>query len=445
MSRDALVIGINNYSYFSKKLNAPANDAEEIRKLLKQYGKFNVLTPMPMGLNDNNEPCIKKDGIVTTNMLYDAIGTLFNPKGSSIPEMALLFFSGHGLRKEKNGITEGFLAASDTNSNAGNLGISLDWLSKLLCQSPVRQQVILLDCCYSGEILNFEEDNPGLHGKDKVVRCFIAASREFEEAFEISGKHGLLSSVLIEAFNKRINGFVTNHYLIDFINEKFRGSIQKPIFYNSSDEIIIAEISTPVIEEKKPVVNPKCPYKGLRYFDNTDEDADNFYGRVNLTDDLTEKVSTSNFLAVVGPSGSGKSSVVRAGLLHQLKLGKRLSGSDQWASYIFHPDKYPLDNLIMSFIDTSHSPSEITNQFNTVKERINASSQGLERFLAEKAGTGRVVFVVDQFEEIFTLCDDKKKRQEFFEILLGVLPLIQNKLCLVIAMRADFLVMFLDN
>jgi len=76
MSRDALVIGINNYSYFSKKLNAPANDAEEIRKLLKQYGKFNVLTPMPMGLNDNNEPCIKKDGIVTTNMLYDAIGTL---------------------------------------------------------------------------------------------------------------------------------------------------------------------------------------------------------------------------------------------------------------------------------------------------------------------------------------------------------------------------------
>src|SRR3990172_1317041 len=256
MSKDALVIGINNYNNPFKKLNAPANDAEDIRKLLKQYGKFNVLTPMPMGLNDNNEPCIKKDGIVTTNMLENAIGKLFNPKGSNIPEMALLFFSGHGLRKEKSGITEGFLAASDTNKS-GNWGVSLDWLRKLLCQSPVRQQVILLDCCYSGEILNFEEDNPGLHGKDKVFRCFIAASREFEEAFEISGKHGLLSSVLIEALKKRINGFVTNHYLIDFINEKFRGSIQKPIFYNSSDEIIIAEISTPVIEEKKPVVNPK--------------------------------------------------------------------------------------------------------------------------------------------------------------------------------------------
>ena len=163
MSRDALIIGINSYDRL-KSLKSPSEDAEAIAQLLEQYGEFRVKRFPAIKDKETGQSKVGQTTKVSLTQLEEALIQLFNPKGESISETALLFFSGHGLRKDR-GITEGFLASSDVNTSVGHWGLSLQWLRRLLQASLVRQQIIWLDCCYSGELLNFEEANSRSHAR----------------------------------------------------------------------------------------------------------------------------------------------------------------------------------------------------------------------------------------------------------------------------------------
>ncbi|NMG19457.1 pentapeptide repeat-containing protein [Brasilonema bromeliae] len=440
MSRDALVVGINTYSYERlTALTAPAQDAEAIATLLQNYGEFNVKRLPGVKDKQNNTIRVGQKTQVTLTQLEEAIVQLFKPEGKNIPDTALLYFSGHGLRKNK-GIQEGFLATSDVNPDLGNWGIRLKWLRELLQESPIKQQIIWLDCCYSGELLNFAEADPGDRGKGRD-RCFIAASREFEVAYEaISSNHSVLTDALLQALDPKRNSgtWVTNYTLIDVLNQRLQAFPQRPLFANSGGAINLTRTwKVPDIESSHSVVTSICPYRGLQYFDCTPEDAQYFYGREALTDQLLERVRAGNFLAVLGASGSGKSSVVRAGLLYQLRLGRRLSGSETWQIKIFQPGEHPLQSLALAFVDSELSGIDRASQLAKAEELIAKKAEGL-RYLIDTADTKRVLLVADQFEEVFTLCKDITERQQFFECLLGALEKTGDKLCLVLTMRADF-------
>ncbi|NJL61102.1 MAG: hypothetical protein HC903_03770 [Methylacidiphilales bacterium] len=441
MSRDALVVGINTYSYERlSNLTAPGQDAEAVAKLLEDYGDFNVRRLPVTPDKENNIPRVALGRKVTLTQLEDAIAQLFKPEGRNIPDTALLYFSGHGLRKSRGGIHQGFLATSDVNPDVGNWGLSLQWLRQLLQSSEVKQQIIWLDCCYSGELLNFAEADPGDRGKGRD-RCFIAASREFESAFEeIGTNHSVLTTALLQALEPKEKQ-VTNYTVVDVIDQNIAKFPQRPIFANSGGIIYLTRTQTKVEQTKEIVENAVtsniCPYRGLQYFDFTEEDAKYFYGRQAITDTLIEKVRQNNFLAVLGASGSGKSSVVRAGLLYQLQQGKKLSGSDTWQLRIFRPGEHPLQSLAQAFLDTDLSDIQRASQLQQAEELINKGSQGLGQ-LIDAASSERVMLVIDQFEEVFTLCQNSQERQHFFETLLTALQRCGRKLCLVLTMRADF-------
>ncbi|MFN6560496.1 MAG: pentapeptide repeat-containing protein [Nostoc sp. ChiSLP01] len=434
MSRDALVVGINTYDRL-KSLNAPASDGEAIAQILQQYGEFQV-TRLP-GVKDKENQTIRigKQTKVSLTQLEKAIVQLFKPDGKP-PDTALLYFSGHGLRKNV-GIQEGFLATSEVNPDAGNWGLSLQWLRRLLQESEVRQQIVILDCCYSGEVLNFAEADPGDRGKGRD-RCFIAASRDFEVAFEeINSQHSVLTAALLKGLEPKQDRWVSNYTLVDLLNQQYHPFPQRPIFANSGEAINLTRKWNYSPVNSTVEISAICPYKGLSYFDCTEADAKLFYGRTALTDELLEKVRSGNFLAVLGASGSGKSSVVRAGLLYQLKLGRRLSGSDTWQLKIFRPGINPLQNLALAFVESELSDIERASQLAKAEELIAKGAVGLGQLITASQ-TQRVVLVVDQFEETFTQCQDITKRQQFFKCLLGALQGDDNKLCLIITMRADF-------
>ncbi|MEH1863110.1 MAG: pentapeptide repeat-containing protein [Nostoc sp.] len=434
MSRDALVVGINTYDRL-KSLNAPAADGEAIAQILQQYGEFR-LTRLPAVKDKENETIrIGKQTKVSLTQLEKAIVQLFKPEGKP-PDTALLYFSGHGLRKNL-GIQEGFLATSEVNPDTGNWGLSLQWLRRLLQESEVRQQIVILDCCYSGEVLNFAEADPGDRGKGRD-RCFIAASRDFEVAFEdINSQHSVLTASLLKGLEPKQERWVSNYTLVDLLNQEYHPFPQRPIFANSGEAINLTRKWDSSVVNSTVQVSAICPYKGLSYFDCTEADANLFYGRTALTDELLEKVRCGNFLAVLGASGSGKSSVVRAGLLYQLQLGRRLSGSETWQLKIFRPGINPLQNLALAFVESELSDIERAFQLAKAEELIAKGAAGLGQLITGRQ-TQRVVLVVDQFEEAFTLCQDIAKRQQFFECLLGALQRNDNKLCLVITMRVDF-------
>jgi uncharacterized protein YjbI with pentapeptide repeats/energy-coupling factor transporter ATP-binding protein EcfA2 len=174
-----------------------------------------------------------------------------------------------------------------------------------------------------------------------------------------------------------------------------------------------------------------CPYKGLSYFDCNDEDYKYFYGRNALTQTLLERVAESNFLVIVGASGSGKSSVLRAGLLQHLKH------DGGYELRILVPGEHPLQSLARAFVDEASDRLDRAGQQAKAEALIAGGADGLRR-LVQNSDTKRVFLVVDQFEESFTLCQDKAERQTFFETLLGGLNATPSQLCLILAMRSDF-------
>lgn len=437
MSRDALVIGINTYCDAQMNLTAPAQDAESLAQILEKYGEFNVTRLPAVKDKQNNTVRVGQKTAVTLTQLEEAIVQLFKPEGKNLPDTALLYFSGHGLRKNR-GIQEGFLATSDVNANLGNWGLSLHWLRQLLQESEIKQQVIWLDCCHSGELLNFAEADPGDRGKGRD-RCFIAASREFEKAYEaIGSKHSVLTDVLLQGLDPKQHPEIqiTNYTLIDWLNQHWPAYPQRPIFANSGSAINLTCSWKTLLPA--PVLPFVCPYRGLQYFDFKEEDAKYFYGRETLTDELLDKVRFGKFLAVLGASGSGKSSVVRAGLLYQLKLGRRLSRSEQWQIRILQPGKHPLQSLALAFVDAGLSEIEQASQLAKAEKLIATGANGVKR-LIKVSNAPRVLLVIDQFEEVFTLCQDDSERKHFFECLIGAVLTGNSKFCLVIAMRADFL------
>ena len=143
-----------------------------------------------------------------------------------------------------------------------------------------------------------------------------------------------------------------------------------------------------------------CPFKGLASFEAAD--ADYFCGRERLVADLVAQLVGAPLLGVVGPSGSGKSSVVRAGLLPALASGT-LPGSEEWPLLLMRPGEHPCDELA----------------------RVSAGVDG------------RFVLAVDQFEELFTACRDEPERSRFAARLSG-LAQGGDGASVVVALRADF-------
>jgi uncharacterized protein YjbI with pentapeptide repeats/energy-coupling factor transporter ATP-binding protein EcfA2 len=173
----------------------------------------------------------------------------------------------------------------------------------------------------------------------------------------------------------------------------------------------------------------------LQYFDR--DDADYFYGREELTDTLLNKIREGNFLAILGASGSGKSSVLRAGLLHQLQLGHKLANSKDWQVLITIPGEHPLKRLAELFVDPNLPKLDKAKQLGKAEGLLKEGEEGLRR-LVQTAEASRIVLIIDQFEEVFTLCQDDAERAKFFQCILGALTTTENKLCLILAMRVDF-------
>src|SRR4051812_24023021 len=185
------------------------------------------------------------------------------------------------------------------------------------------------------------------------------------------------------------------------------------------------------------------PYRGLELFDV--DHAPLFFGREALTEWLLDALrrkpsgAENRFLAIVGASGSGKSSVARAGLLAALKEGK-LGGSASWPRAICRPGAEPFFNLANALKGVAHESDRAL-----VFDRLQGRKDG-ERSLHVAAGLAlgeppraeRLVVLVDQFEEVFTLCNDESERRDFIANLLHAATAAGGRAIVVLTMRADF-------
>jgi WD40 repeat protein/DNA-binding SARP family transcriptional activator len=177
------------------------------------------------------------------------------------------------------------------------------------------------------------------------------------------------------------------------------------------------------------------PFMGLPSFD--EEDAEWFFGRESLTSQLIERIRGGSFVAVVGASGSGKSSVVRAGVVPALRRALAGPAGDRAnvaRVVVLTPTAAPLDALAVGLLDRSASRAQVVE----LAARLVDDPATLCRHVA-LGGDGPVTLVVDQFEEVFTLGRDPDARRTFIQVLMHAASgACGGGVRVVIVLRADF-------
>ena len=172
------------------------------------------------------------------------------------------------------------------------------------------------------------------------------------------------------------------------------------------------------------------PYKGLRAFDEAD--APDFAGRARLVDQLVQTMAERRLVAVVGPSGSGKSSVVRAGVLPAVRRG-RIDGSDQWFVTTMLPGNDPFEELETALLRIA--PERPADLLGVLTSGPRGIARGLRHAVPEE-GT-EILLVIDQFEEAFTLAAPARAAR-FLDALAVAVTEERPRLRVVVTLRADF-------
>ena len=186
---------------------------------------------------------------------------------------------------------------------------------------------------------------------------------------------------------------------------------------------------------REPLAQSRNPYKGLRAF--LEADAGDFFGREVVTERLVQRLAESGagsrFLAVVGPSGSGKSSIVRAGLVPALRRGA-LPGSDRWFVVDVLPGSHPLRELESALLGVAVEPPP------SLMEHLERDELGLVRSIQRVLPDpdAELVIVLDQFEEVFTLVQDEAERAHVLASLWAAAVEPGSRVRIITTLRADF-------
>ncbi|NES64500.1 MAG: S-layer homology domain-containing protein [Okeania sp. SIO2D1] len=195
--------------------------------------------------------------------------------------------------------------------------------------------------------------------------------------------------------------------------------------------------------------NLPCPYQSLYHFNP--EDAKYFFGRDVFIEKLYQAIQTRNFIPVLGASGSGKSSVVFAGLVPKLQQ------EGNWQFTYFRPgflrkkDKqdisdpfYALATALVPLYTPQLNETKQLAQANELADFLRSGQVLLSDVISkiqQNYPNSRLLLIADQFEEIYTVCEDEKIRRQFLDILIDNIytPTSNSRLVLVLTMRADFL------
>lgn len=298
-----------------------------------------------------------------------------------------------------------------------------DWEQALRDAIDAAQAVLLIASPDSRKSLYVRDELAIAKAKNKLIYPIWAAGREWIDSIPM----GLGRTQYVDA---RDNCYAIGvQQLVDVLSGT---PVELP------DMGPVEEVEVKDVPLVKSDTSPRNPYKGLRPF--RAEDRSDFFGRSALVAELVEALrgmeSGPRFLAVIGPSGSGKSSVVMAGLLPTLQAGQ-LDGGRDW-TYLppLTPGSQPLENLAIRIAPVLPHRALCT----ILQDLRDPTTRGLHRLGCEviTQPDERLVLYVDQFEELFTLTQSENERQRFIDVLTTAACEPNGPVVVILTIRADF-------
>jgi hypothetical protein len=208
-----------------------------------------------------------------------------------------------------------------------------------------------------------------------------------------------------------------------------------PANWRARWQAVIGESDAVAVNRAGPdeKADQSAPYVGLAAFQPAD--AEWFFGRDIVIKDLLAKVRERRFLGVFGASGSGKSSVLRAGLVATARTNGLL-GSGPLPTVVFTPGPHPLEECAVQLASYTGEPvAALRNELAADPQNLHLR---IRQVLTKRSAEIDLVLVIDQFEEVFTLCHDAKERERFIAALVFAATTATSRVRVVLGVRADF-------
>jgi WD40 repeat protein len=428
----ALVIGIKKYNNDAfRDLPKAATDAEAIADFFSSQGY--TVTRLPQEYVDGRYR-IASNKELTSNELEEEITKFLTERSDR--QDAVIYFAGHGFRNLKQFTSDQYdtyLATSDSEGRV--IGIRFDGLSQKFNQANLSSLVVFLDCCHAGVIVDQRSNKIFIDSVNNIFytnlssrsrSCLIAACRNFENALE-DGENGVFTKALLEGLNQRYQGrtAVNTLDLISFITESLKNSGQEASYAGINFIISLINYSSEPVEVDEIDQNIS-PYPGLKSF--TREQEKIFFGRTEIVDTLWETLFERKFSVLIGASGSGKSSVINAGLIPWVE-------GNGWKTLdiVLRSGMPPLSSLIEAFKPLFEGATREMLLEDLVKQK-----DGLRK-LANKLPDQNCSYliVIDRFEGVFEA--SLEEQTKFIDLITELAQKPYSRIAVVIAIRSDFM------
>jgi hypothetical protein len=460
----AVVIGIDEYRNGVPTLRTAGNDARRVAEAMESGFGYAVRL-------------LAED--VTLGKLRVLFGETL-PGEVEADDRLLVYFAGHGIALDGDDGPAGYLVPQDARADDRDSFLPMTELSGWLERLPCRHLLLVLDCCFAGafrwsstrdlgalpDVIHRERFDRYI--RDPAWQVLTSAAYDQKALDVLSGEtigvrghdpgqvgHSPFAAALLRALQGEADlvprprdgrpggdGVITATELYLYLRECVEAGAQGdghrqtpglwPLTKHDKGEFIHLvpghELNLP---PAPPLDEANNPYRGLQSYDEAQ--AALFFGRTRFVDVLAERVRAQALTIVLGASGTGKSSIVKAGLLPLL----RSEGSDAWQILQpLRPGKSPLSVLASVTIpgtteaNYAERLADLWTDSGTLARRIDS--------WARTASEGRLVLVVDQLEELITLCWDAGERAQFFAVLGEALASHPERLRVVITLRSDF-------
>lgn len=452
----ALIIGINDYNNGISSLKTAVSDATEIARILETEHGYTVT----LLLNE----------AATLSELRRVL-EIELPQQIQKGDRFLFYFAGHGIALNGEDGPEGYLIPQNAKSGNVSTYLPMSEVNKALLQLPCRHFLGILDCCFAGAFRwsslrkaipielsgTIHKERYDRFIQDPAWQVLTSASHDQSawDTFNLKddrgqiGSHSPFACALIEALEGKADAFppaapgkpagdgvITATDLYVYLRDRVeiatetRAIRQTPGIHclkkhDKGEYIFLTPRHALNLPPAPPLDVSKNPYRGLSPFQ--EEHHKLFFGRSELIEKLQNFVKTNPLTVVLGASGAGKSSLVKAGLIPELRKEK----TEKW--YFMppiRPGKTPLQALNNALKQIQLPEVEPQNSQHNLVMSIDVWAKKFPNF--------KLLLFVDQSEEIITLCQDEDERKEFFQQILQAINAHRDKLRVVLSLRSDF-------
>ncbi|MDY7008268.1 MAG: caspase family protein [Cyanobacteriota bacterium] len=483
----AIIIGIDRYSHIPQLKNA-VFDANSVANVLQEKHNYQVFK-----LFDEGATKAKFSKLIENlqNKKIELEGELIQLEKS---DRLLFYFAGHGFDEEsedsEEGKPAGYFMPQDADANDNKTWLSMKQVYETLTNLHCHHLLMILDCCFAGRISWVSKGRNVARSRklykqnyDRFIKHstqqIITSAGHDEKALDSFrfGKRGdkngnsPFAYFLLKVLTGNCNGDGDNDKFIEAIIDDKVITIHELFTYLQNELRKVAEGQTPVLFQPQkydpklneyiffkgeyifPLSNFKPekleefkldestnPYKGLASFEK--EDSQLFYGRKKLIEEPKEgllvKVKNYQFTVVLGLSGSGKSSLVKAGLIPAIKQEAETDGQQWYILETMRPGELPFTALATAVLP-------ITKGFkvDSLTQKLHQDAQFLAKIIyqwSQNHPNIKLVLIIDQSEEIITLSKEDQDREDFLRLLAEALAAteIAENLRIVMTLRSDF-------